>query len=446
MDGYSLVVPAGHGVALTQAVGAWGAAHAAHHPSDIRAIVAEHGPPALLVVSATMPNLTANVQALRALWPAVPLLVAGTVLPASLRALAADDVVRFPFPPDYRPPTGPDSPGAPDPAYAAMRAWASATPDPAGSDRPTGRERVVLVTSAKGGDGKTTVAMQLAIWIAKQRVPVVVLDADYAGNAHEWLGVPAPAHTIAAFERDDRAWDRAALDGLLLHKSGVKVLPHARVVQPAMLERALRAFRPHYPVVIVDMHQGLTPHLIAAKEYATHLLVLTTGSERRLAATVQLLEELRKYDTPARALRLLVNRARGEEDVRRVRAAVADYRLPLWSLPYQEGLLVDDNPDFVPVSNAATKDPYPAAFRRMAAQALDWEAPRRAADAGGSGPTGGVGPNGDGRNRASGAVPTGGATAASGGWWRWLWGGAIGAPGKRSDGTGPSGPSKGRRR
>ena len=444
MDGYRLVIPAGHGVALTQAVGAWGAAHAAHNPSDIRAIVAEHGPPALLVVSATMPNLTANVQALRTLLPAVPLLVAGTVLPASLRALAADDVVRFPFPPDYRPPTpdapvGPDPPGTPDPAYAAARAWASATPDPPtgpNADRPTGRERVVLVTSAKGGDGKTTVAMQLAIWIAKQRVPVVVLDADYAGNAHEWLGVPAPAHTIAAFERDDRAWDRAALDGLLLQKSGVKVLPHARVVQPAMLERALRAFRPHYPVVIVDMHQGLTPHLIAAKEYATHLLVLTTGSERRLAATVQLLEELRKYDTPARALRLLVNRVRGEEDVRRVRAALADYRLPLWPLPYQEGLLVDDDPDFVPVSNAATRDPYPAAFWRMATQALDWEAPRRAPeDRSGrkrpSDPTGRSGP-----------APMGGGGSAPGGWWRKLWGGGASATGA----TGGSGHAVKRRK
>ena len=137
------------------------------------------------------------------------------------------------------------------------------------------------MTSAKGGDGKTTVAMQLALWLAKQKVPVVVIDADYAGNTHEWLNVPNPAQSIAAFERDTPL-DRAAFEGLLIARNGVKVLPHARVVTPDMLARAIRTAKAFYPVVIVDMHQGLTPQLIVAKNFATHLLVMTSASERRI--------------------------------------------------------------------------------------------------------------------------------------------------------------------
>ena len=167
--------------------------------------------------------------------------------------------------------------------------------------------------------------------------------------------MPNPAQSIAAFERDTPL-DRAAFEGLLVARNGVKVLPHARVVTPDMLARAIRTAKAFYPVVIVDMHQGLTPQLIVAKDFATHLLVMTTASERRIPSTVQFVDEVKRYDTPAK-LRVIVNRVRDDEEVRRVRAALEDYKTPILTLPFQEGLLIDDDPEFVPIAGSKGKDP-----------------------------------------------------------------------------------------
>ena len=86
---------------------------------------------------------------------------------------------------------------------------------------------------------------------------------------------------------------------------------------------------------------------------------------------------MKRYDTPAK-LRVIVNRVRDNEEVRRVRAALEDYKTPILTLPFQEGLLIDDDPEFVPIAGSKGKDPYPAAFRKMAVRALDWEAPKGA--------------------------------------------------------------------
>ena len=155
----------------------------------------------------------------------------------------------------------------------------------------------------------------------------------------------------------------------------MKVFPHARVIDPEMLSRAIRTAKAFYPVVIVDMHQGLTPQLMVAKDFATHLLILTTASERRIPSTAQLLDEVKTVQHAAK-LRVIVNRVQDDEEVRRVRAALEDYKTPILTLPFQAGLLVDDDPEFVPITGSKGKDPYPAAFRKMAVRALDWEAPK----------------------------------------------------------------------
>ena len=119
---------------------------------------------------------------MRRRFPNTKIIVAGSLTPEQLREIQADDVVRFPFPVGYRPEE--------DPVWTPMQA--ARTVGREETEKPMGKDRVVLVTSAKGGDGKTTVAMQLALWLAKQKVPVVVIDADYAGNTHEWLECAEP--------------------------------------------------------------------------------------------------------------------------------------------------------------------------------------------------------------------------------------------------------------
>lgn len=45
----------------------------------------------------------------------------------------------------------------------------------------------ILVINSKGGAGKTTVATNLAAWLARRGEPTVLLDADPQGSSHYWV-------------------------------------------------------------------------------------------------------------------------------------------------------------------------------------------------------------------------------------------------------------------
>jgi flagellar biosynthesis protein FlhG len=61
------------------------------------------------------------------------------------------------------------------------------------SKRGTGRTRILALASGKGGTGKTTVAVNLALALNRAGHTVCILDADFGlSNAEVHLGLPAP--------------------------------------------------------------------------------------------------------------------------------------------------------------------------------------------------------------------------------------------------------------
>lgn len=60
--------------------------------------------------------------------------------------------------------------------------------------------RIVAVASGKGGTGKSTVAANLAVFLATLGKRVVLVDAAFGcGNVHAFVGVPEPRRTLADF-------------------------------------------------------------------------------------------------------------------------------------------------------------------------------------------------------------------------------------------------------
>ncbi len=68
--------------------------------------------------------------------------------------------------------------------------------------------RTILVMNSKGGSGKTTIATNLASYLATQKKKVVLMDYDPQGSSMSWLEARSPARPpiqgIAAYKRSAR--------------------------------------------------------------------------------------------------------------------------------------------------------------------------------------------------------------------------------------------------
>src|ERR1700738_3371104 len=66
----------------------------------------------------------------------------------------------------------------------------------------------IVVLNPKGGSGKTTIAINLASYLASRRHTPVLMDFDPQGSSLRWVRkrkpAQAPIQVIAAFERDTR--------------------------------------------------------------------------------------------------------------------------------------------------------------------------------------------------------------------------------------------------
>ncbi|MFB0834010.1 AAA family ATPase [Arthrobacter halodurans] len=147
--------------------------------------------------------------------------------------------------------------------------------DPSRSDR--GRGRVISIMSPKGGVGKTTIATNLAVGLAKiAPMGVVIVDLDLQfGDVASALHLD-PEHTIT-----DAVFGAAAQDSMVLKaylsvdESGVYALcgprtpADADLIGPGQIAALVAQLAAEFRYVVLDTSPGLGEHLLAALEQTT---------------------------------------------------------------------------------------------------------------------------------------------------------------------------------
>jgi pilus assembly protein CpaE len=262
--------------------------------------------------------------------PATSILLAFSDRPdASLREIVqagADDILRLPFDHD-------------DLVIALERALEiggrrlvgvspknqpGVNPVPVAPSVPT-QAQVFTVSSATGGCGKTFMATNMALFLARhtgKRVILVDLDLQF-GEVSTALRL-RPNYTIYdALTRDGEDGDfdfGEHLDEFLVtHEGGFSVLAapkdpaEADRIGPADVTRILDVLRGHCDYLVVDTPAALTEVVLAAFDVSEHLFSLATvdlPSVRNLGVFLQTLDKLR---IPADNISLILNKA--ERDV-----------------------------------------------------------------------------------------------------------------------------------
>ncbi|MGI8658322.1 MAG: AAA family ATPase [Candidatus Limnocylindria bacterium] len=181
-----------------------------------------------------------------------------------------------------------------------------------------GEGRAVSVFAPKGGVGKTTIAVNIAVALRQQtRSDVLLLDADVGvGNVTSVLEVPYRMGLADLADSPPEEWTDAAFDQCVaIHAdTGLRVLTWG--TDPAESERvtvdlllaALRWARNHHSYVIIDNHPGYDDRTMAMLAVADEILLVVTPEVGALRNSAQFLDLARNLGL-ANMIRVVVNRA-----------------------------------------------------------------------------------------------------------------------------------------
>jgi len=205
----------------------------------------------------------------------------------------------------------------------------------------TETEKLIVIGGAKGGVGTTTVAVNLAVQLAREEGKRVVLFdlARPLGHAALLLDLETRFSFRAAVESLDRL-DSSLFSGLLAnHKSGLQLLggaSHADEwdrVSPLSLARVMNVAQSSYDYVLADIGTNTSTEWAPVLRMARHVVLVTETNVPSLWSLERHVTLLRALGLDAARLRLVVNRwhKADEEPLgafeKRVKMAISE-RLP----------------------------------------------------------------------------------------------------------------------
>jgi flagellar biosynthesis protein FlhG len=199
--------------------------------------------------------------------------------------------------------------------------------------RPTGAQ-VVAIASGKGGVGKTVLAVNLGVQLARRQQRVILLDADFGlANADILLNV-APRADYAALLDPTRSLEDLLVSG----PAGLRLaagLPgrgrNGRELGPLECGRLVERLRGLCDVLLVDCSAGLDATVVTLALASDLLIIATTPEPTALADGYATLKLVCNCGYTGRA-GVIVNMARSwkeGEDVARRLARVAEQFLGL---------------------------------------------------------------------------------------------------------------------
>lgn len=234
---------------------------------------------------------------------------------------------------------------------------------------------VIVVVSPKGGNGKTTVAVNLAAALARH-TPTILCDLDVHFGDVEYALRLHPVH------RADQIIERfidnpgADLDVLLTkHPSGISIMcsPNNPVTADeidvteclAVVDKLREMGRP----MVIDTAAGLDEFTLGAIERATHTLLVTSTDVASVQAGRKLLETVAQLAMNTGSLCLVVNRSTARSGL-----TVADVEAVLGlkatiEIPENTAIAAATN-DGAPLTESSVSSPVSRLFYALAGEMI----------------------------------------------------------------------------
>jgi len=181
---------------------------------------------------------------------------------------------------------------------------------------------VLSVASGKGGVGKTSVAVNLAIVLSRLGVRVLVVDADFGlANVDVMLGATSK-YDVSHFLRGEKSIHeiiQKGQEGVLFISGGSGLYDLLNIHEEQLSELLDNIVRLDAPVdyIIIDTGAGINENIIRMILASSETIVVTTPEPTSILDVYALVKTIVKRDN-AHPIHVLINKCENKKEAQRV--------------------------------------------------------------------------------------------------------------------------------
>jgi flagellar biosynthesis protein FlhG len=188
--------------------------------------------------------------------------------------------------------------------------------------------QALAISSGKGGVGKSTIAVNMAILLSRMGRKVALLDADMGTANADVLCNVMPVHTLAHVVTGRRQIEEIVIQapGGFSLIPGASGLAQMAALGSAQRERLIQQFarlEQAYDVLLIDTGAGIGPGVLGFLSAADRTLIVTTPDPTAITDAYAVIKTAHRQNAHLDA-RLLVNQANDPEEGRQVYTRVAN--------------------------------------------------------------------------------------------------------------------------
>lgn len=182
--------------------------------------------------------------------------------------------------------------------------------------------RVITVTSGKGGVGKSSISLNLAIQMSRLGKRVVIFDADFGlANIEVMLGV-RPQYNLADLMFRGKELSEIITEGpekisFISGGSGIQELASMSRDQVMYLTKKLAELDEYADVVIVDTGAGISDNVLEFVIASSEVILVATPEPTSITDAYSLLKALNRkaeFSKSYTSIKMISNRVRNEEE------------------------------------------------------------------------------------------------------------------------------------